>query len=101
MHWGVKRALRRRLGWELRVAWAGAGGKVEEGRRKVKVHLYLPRRYDHDNAVGGAKVLIDAMRDVGLLKNDSLRWLDLELEQHLSKEKRIEVEIEEGRCPQS
>jgi hypothetical protein len=32
---------------------------------------------DRDNLYGSCKPLIDAMRDVGLIRNDSPKWLDL------------------------
>ena len=40
------------------------------------VQRYAPR--DEPNAVGSAKALFDAMKDVGLLVDDSAKWMRLE-----------------------
>ena len=37
----------------------------------------LKRRLDLDNVWGGCKSLVDSLRDVGLIRNDSPRWCDL------------------------
>lgn len=45
-----------------------------KGSRAVR--RYAPR--DEPNAVGSAKALFDAMKDVGLLVDDSAKWMRLE-----------------------
>lgn len=83
MHWADKRKMRRNFAWELTVALIEVGRTIrpdqpsKPGRRRVAITTYRPRRLDPDNAQGGLKPLIDAMQDIGLLRNDSSRWLDL------------------------
>jgi hypothetical protein len=104
MHWAVKRRLRQSLQWELVTALAQTGEPLppaESGKtapkRMVKITTYHPRRFDPDNASGGCKVLLDAMRDVGLLRNDSPKWLELIVVQKIAKldDCRTEIEIED------
>jgi hypothetical protein len=48
---------------------------------RVVIQLIKPRLYDHDNFVGGCKPIIDSLRKLGLIHNDSPHWLDLQVEQ--------------------
>ena len=97
MHWAVRRKMRTRFCREL--AWAMIEAQVkppirEPDRMRVQIKVYRPRRFDPDNAMGGLKPLIDAMRDLGLLKNDSPKWIDLSLEQYVDgKNPRTEIEM--------
>ncbi len=101
--WARKKKLRQDLAWEITVAAADAGNPLPpielrspDVRMRLTLTLYRARRFDPDNAHGGAKILIDAMRDLALLKNDSPKWLDLRIEQVLEKDKakeRTEVEL--------
>lgn len=91
LHWAKRRRVKRDFHYALLDALDGE--RLEVGKKSVVIHLYLPRRFDPDNAMGGCKPLIDAMREVGLLSNDSLRWIDLTIEQHLSNYRHIEIEI--------
>jgi Holliday junction resolvase RusA-like endonuclease len=98
MHWAQKKRYREKAAWALRCA--AIGNEIElygevRRRRRVVITLYIPRRFDLDNAYGGQKILIDAMRDVGLIRNDSMRWVDLTINQKISKIKRVHIHIEE------
>ena len=103
MHWAVKRRLRSQLQWELTAALADMGRKLPPllygktaPKRRVTITTFRPRRLDPDNAVGGCKVLLDAMRDIGLIRNDSPKWLELIVNQHIEKcECRTEIYIED------
>ena len=100
MHWGQRKRLRSQLQWELTAALADLGMKLPPllygprvPKRRVIITVYRPRRLDPDNA--GPKILLDAMRDIGLIRNDSPRWLELVVEQKIEKcECRTEIEIE-------
>jgi len=92
MHWAVKKRLRNALRWELTAAIADIGRylppieyALKPPKRRVTITTYRPRRFDPDNAVGGCKVLLDAMRDIGLLRNDSPKWLELVVYQVIEK----------------
>lgn len=101
--WARKKALRQSLAWEITVAAAEAGNplppielRAPDVRMRLELTIYRARRYDPDNAAGGAKILIDAMRDLALLKNDSPLWLDFPPpRQVLEKDKKLErTEVE-------
>ncbi|MBE3130607.1 MAG: hypothetical protein IMZ54_07805 [Acidobacteria bacterium] len=103
MHWAVKRQLRQGLQWELTAGLADTGMKLPPllygktaPKRRVTITIYRPRRFDPDNATGGCKVLLDAMRDIGLLRNDSPKWMELVVNQKIEKcDCRTEIEIED------
>lgn len=103
LHWAVKRKMRSRLAWEIRFALLDAGYDVPreipppkpQPKMSVKIRAYRKRRLDPDNAFGGVKVIIDAMRDVGLLHNDSPRWIALDVEQFVDAQNiRTEIDLE-------
>jgi uncharacterized protein YjiS (DUF1127 family) len=101
MHWAERRRLRSTLQWELTAALADIGRKlppIEHGpkapKQRVTVTVYRPRRLDPDNAQ--PKILLDAMRDIGLIRNDSPKWLELVVNQCIEKcDCRTEIEVED------
>lgn len=106
MHGGVKRRLRKRIGWALAQAWTDATGcglpaAAPDRRIRRAATIYRPRRLDDDNATGSLKPLVDAMRDIKLLKNDSPRWLELEKPRQVidRAHPRVEIEYEEDGKP--
>jgi Holliday junction resolvase RusA-like endonuclease len=63
---------------------------------KLTITSYRLKELDEDNLHAGAKILIDAIKDVRLIKDDSPKWIDLELRQEIGKEKHgTGIEIEE------
>ena len=54
---------------------------LERPKMRVLIQLTKPRLYDLDNFVGGCKPIIDSLRKLGLIHNDSPNWLDLQVEQ--------------------
>ena len=81
MHWAVKKRLRHEF-WLLLAERTNIDNRMsgpEKMRVQINVHSKgaTARRLDSENLWGGCKPLIDAMRDVGLIRNDSPRWLDL------------------------
>jgi hypothetical protein len=81
MHWAVKKKLRYTLGNLIVIGLGGA--EVDKNPPKMRVQISVhskgarARMIDRDNLYGSCKPLIDAMRDVGLIRNDSPKWLDL------------------------
>jgi Holliday junction resolvase RusA-like endonuclease len=66
-------------------------------KRKVKIVVYRGKLLDKDNLYAGCKGVIDAMRDINLLRNDSPKWLDLTVSQEIDRlNPRTEIEIEES-----
>ena len=99
----IKR-MRRQLGWQIVAAAIDAGNPLPPVimgpppfRMHVRITICRGRRFDPDNVLGGTvKLLLDAMRDLQLIRNDSPKWLDLEVDQRLEKDKnaeRAEVEL--------
>ena len=72
-HHGATKRMRSRYGLELLAAVRGRPWSdwPKDQRRRVTVTRIGPKLLDHDNLYGGAKTLLDAMRDIGLLVDDS------------------------------
>lgn len=112
MHWAKKGRLRALFARELfyadprpkKIIYRGAHlrGMPPEMYRPRKLRLsttiyWKTRRLDEDNAMGSLKIIIDAMRDVGLIFRDSPKWLRVEKPvQKLDHDHpRVEIEVEE------
>lgn len=64
------------------------------GRRKVTITSYRRSLLDHDNYTGGLKQLIDVLRKLGFIQDDSPAWLELEPIQLFSRDKKgTEIQI--------
>lgn len=82
MFWRKRHALKNR--WKVNLH--SAVGYVERPtcRMVVTVEAYRCRLItDHANLVGGCKLVIDAIRDVGLIHDDSDKWMVAAYVQHL------------------
>ncbi|MBO0947328.1 hypothetical protein [Fibrella forsythiae] len=66
-HWRTK--TRRRNKYEKRI-WALTRNK-HPGRVRVEIYRHCKRKYDHDNFVGGAKDLIDALKNQKVIVDDT------------------------------
>ena len=99
MHWAKRSRLRKLLVKEIEVACWEVRVEVPVEREKVKKSVTITifrkgRRFDKDNAYGAAKPVVDALRSLGLIYNDSERWLDLGVCQELDHaHPRTEIEI--------
>ena len=51
------------------------------GKRILTIERHGRGRLDHDNLVGGVKWLVDAIKDRGLIRDDSEEWMDLRVSQ--------------------
>lgn len=103
LHWRRRSALRRRFGEDLLVAMQArrrlerhrlARLKKTESPLRVTIVRHGKRLLDPDNLVGGAKPLIDAMRDLGLIVDDDPAHLELTVKQQKAKEPKMLVLIE-------
>ena len=97
-HWATRRKLKHAILKELTVAVRAQTLKPvkrEQVKKCVTITLYRRgRRFDHDNAFGAVKPLVDALRELGLIWNDSPTWLDLGVDQALDhRNPRVEIEI--------
>ena len=98
MHWAKRRKLKHAILKELTVAVRAQTLKPvkrEQMKKCVTITLYRKgRRFDQDNAFGAVKPLVDALRELGLIWNDSPKWLDLGVAQRLDhRNPRVEIEI--------
>lgn len=73
-----KKYLRQLSGYEL---------LAHKKKRKASITVirYGSRALDHDNCMGGLKPLIDSIKELGLIVDDSPKWLDLKVEQKKCK----------------
>ena len=86
MHWAVKKKLRARYGYGLMAGIREldpkpAPGSYDPPRMVAVFTVYRNRMLDEDNAYGGLKPMIDALRDVKLIRNDSTRWFRMVVHQ--------------------
>ena len=67
------------------------------GKRKITITSYRKRRIDQDNLKGGAKQLLDALKALQLIKDDSLKWVSVKYNPQVldGKNPRTKIEIEE------
>jgi len=73
-HWGKTRTERNSWRNEFLIEIPDDATPIEKAR--ITVTSFRGRTLDHDNFVGGLKVLIDGLRDTQLIKNDSKKWLE-------------------------
>jgi len=65
---------------------------------KIKITSYRSRLLDFDNLVGGTKLLVDGLRDAGVIEDDSPKKLIWELPEQFivpKDERRTVIELEE------
>lgn len=95
MHWAVRK--KAKLRWaETFVAVFPQQVRWAKEKRAVWLRMHRSRMLDHDNAVGGAKDFMDAMKIAGLIKDDKPEWLDgpfVAQAKCPKGQERIEVEI--------
>jgi hypothetical protein len=93
-HWTKYRQLRRHWSMLVLVAKseAGAHGNAREPMA-VTVVRYGKQPLDPDNLTGGCKVLIDALKDHGLIVDDNPVNLTLHVEQKKDRYPRTHVSI--------
>lgn len=76
-HWS-KRS-RESKDWEKQI-WAALNGAVKKHRAKGRTHIKITslrkRLLDHANLSGGFKGGMDALKRLGLIVDDSPKWID-------------------------
>lgn len=84
MHWAKRR--RYNKSWLSRVRLFARKPPATWDRKRrvvVAIVLFCTRRYDRDNAYGSVKPILDALRHLGWIENDSERWIDLDVSSQL------------------
>lgn len=93
-HWATRRRLLTRYEWQIHSILGPVPLKFPSRKMKVRIVSYRARLLDKDNLYSGAKILIDALRRSRLIRDDSPRWLELEVEQEVDgKNMRTEIEV--------
>ena len=86
---------RAELAFALRTTFGFKGWNHNNRRRRVVITQYRKRLLDKDNLYTSVKRLVDAMRDLQFIKQDSERWVDLKALQEKSAEERTTILIED------
>ena len=82
---------RLREAWERSMAYALPSAAEQQelraiaagGKMRVKVTVFNSREYDPDNLTGCLKPVLDALKNIRFIKDDSRQWLELlPVEQH-------------------
>jgi hypothetical protein len=82
MHWIERRRLQRLWVKEIWVAAFEAQIKTPPTlKAKVSIERRGPKLLDPDNAVGATKIVIDALKDCGLIEDDSPDHIELSVSQ--------------------
>lgn len=98
----VYKQLRHQWGWELKAAAGLDRFRLEaladtQTKMRVKIHIAHKQKFDPDNLVGSVKVILDALREIHFLADDSPELLELEVTQEQSKTPYTLVLMEEAR----
>jgi len=106
-HWAVRKRTKDNAAWHLR---AVMGRKSIEHRDRfanviITVYSNAPklaggraRRLDTDNLIGGQKPLVDALKQAGIMKDDSPKWAAITYLENRDKVEtpRTEIDVSYG-----
>ena len=67
---------RYKMPWKNALAFFFTKKAKEKVPRNVVITTYHDKFYDKDNHIGGCKPIIDALRDLGWIWNDSIKWIE-------------------------
>ena len=93
LHWTKRRKLQERAAEYLFAAWGKSEPPSE--RRTMTITLHRPPHHamDRDNAYASVQPVVNAVKKLGHLRDDSEEWLDLIVRQADDKKRWTEVEI--------
>lgn len=94
-HWAKRRKVQDTYRMAIHAAMDGVRvPRFKPTKCKVEVASYRKRLLDFDNLVGGTKLIVDALRKLGIVYRDSPKWLDLGVRQEIDgKHPRTEIFI--------
>lgn len=106
-HWSAKYRQRKQWGWLIRAALldvshdsehnlallALRGHVCASGRVGVRAETWRPRVLDRDNLIAGAKGIIDCLRAECLIVDDSPKWIEETVVQHVGMPHRTVLEL--------
>jgi len=93
------RELRQVWAWELKAAAAIDGFRLialadRQCKMHVQIHIAHKQLFDPDNLVGATKVILDALREIHVLYDDSPKFLELEVMQQKSRSPYTRITME-------
>ena len=93
MHWSKRYRYSQK--WEALI-WRAFNCKPPRARGKVKLKItsLRPGILDHDNLVGGCKGIIDAMKRLGMLIDDTPSFVEVEYQQRKAKREEQRTKID-------
>ena len=97
MHWRSRMRERDRLHAAIDKAMGPYRFGDTQGKQRVRIVMHRIRLQDPDNKVASVKYLIDALRRLGWLVDDTPEFLELEVEEYRAGHKanvRTEITIE-------
>lgn len=99
-HWAIRSRELKGVAMMIIAAIAETGSAVPpdgwtaDRPMRMIVRCYRKRQLDTDNAFGGLKQLVDAVKRLRLIHDDSPAWLDLWCDQRIDlKNPRTEIEL--------
>lgn len=90
---------RLRDGWQ-RTIWALKGSSASSwesnprGKVLVRIHIEHGRLFDPDNLVGACKPVLDSLKNLCFIRDDSTEFLELKVTQERSIERKTTIEIQ-------
>lgn len=93
MHYQVKRRLRLQYERILRCNSRRFHHAKPNEHKRVTIERFGVRHIDQDNFVGGAKPLLDAICNVGLIWDDSPKCVSVSYVQHKSSPKQVRTRV--------
>jgi hypothetical protein len=83
MHWHWSKRKKEKLLWQQEIITAFGAGRIPQAtdRMKMEITMFNSRLYDADNLAGAYKVVVDAIKELGFIKEDSRKWVDLQYDQ--------------------
>ena len=85
--------LKLRDSWQ-RTIWALAKRQpAMEVKAAVKLHVEHGRLYDEDNLIAGCKPILDSLKRLSLIRDDSPEFLELTVTQEKSRERQTIIEV--------
>lgn len=77
-HWGKRRKHKEDVAKHV-LAVLGRRHQKQRGKIKLGIAIYHPRMFDKDNMYRSVKPLVDAIKNLGWIEDDSEELLDLEV----------------------
>ncbi len=101
LHWGARDRLKKSYVAHIQGAIHDQGMKINKlkraKRRRLMIYSFRKKELDRDNLYASHKFLIDAIKDLGLIWDDSEKYCDLRIFQLPHPEQKTEIFITESK----